>query len=286
MLSASLSLLVLVLVLVVRPVAPRQQPSIRQPVHVDEAHLDEETWAQRLSTFDQTSDKRMVEANNALTNGHVAEACALYDYIHRGLRGQPVSLGRQRTDVLEERRALASPVAAKRDTVRDLLVQKAQLERRAAEEAGQQGHAVGEYSVKVTPEQHRLFGLPSESAALREILSSSSRAWGTGFCEFCHPSHIGQLGNRHVASPLKLRHDAEQLSYLLVGGKLPGYLWAVATAFLSLAEDLIVDNPRASAALDGHLYSIPFDAREEILLYYNTFIYSPVPVDLDSVKAR
>ncbi len=283
-----LLLLLLVVLVVVVPVVPHQQHSTRQPV--DEV-LDEEAWAQRLSAFDQTSDEHMLQANDALTNDHVSEACALYDYIHRGLRGQPIWIGRQRADVLAERRALASPVAIKRDTVRDLLAQKAQLERRAAEEAGQHGRAVGEYSLKVTAEQHRLFGLPSESAALREILSNSSRAWRTGFCDFCHPSHIGQLGNRHVASPVKLRHDAEQLSYLLVGGKLPNYFWTVATAFLSLAEALAVENPHASGASDeespdGNLYTIPFDAREEILLYYNTFIYSPVPVDLDSVAGE
>ena len=279
------ALLVSTLLLLVPPAMPRQQRSKRQ---ADEA---QEAWAQRLSTFDQTSGERMWEANNALKNDSVGEACALYDYVHRGLRGQPVSTGRELADVAAERRALASPVAMKSDTVRDLLAQKARLERRAAEEAGQQGHATGEYKLEVTAEQHRLFGTPSESAALREILSNSSRAWWTGFCEYCHPSHIGQLGNRHVTSPLKLRHDAEQLAYLLVEGKLPSYFWTVATAFLSLAEELgPVEKPHTSADLqesvspNGNLYHIPFDAREEILLYYNTFVYSPAPVDLDNVS--
>ncbi len=284
--SVSVSLLLLV----VHPqtVQPRLQRTRRQQqgVPVDAA---QETWAQHLSTFDATSGERMWEANNALQHGGLREACASYEYLHRGMRGQPVSLGRQRADVIAERRALASPVAMKRDTVRDLLAQKEQLERRAAEEAGRQGRAVGEYKLEVTAEQHRLFGTPSESAALREILSNSSRAWWTGFCDYCHPSHIGQLGNRHVTSPLKLRHDAEQLAYLLVEGKLPSYFWTVVTAFLSLAETIAVENPRTSAAAseesthpDGQLYPIPFDAREEIFLYYNTFIHSPLPVDLDN----
>lgn len=278
------ALFVSILLLVVPPAMPRQQRSKRQ------ADAAQEAWVQRLSTFDQTSGERMWEANNALKNDRIGEACAVYDYVHRGLRGQPVSIGRQLADVAAERRALASPVAMKRDTIRDLLAQKAQLERRAAEQAGQQGRATGEYQLTVTAEQHRLFGTPSESAALREILSNSSRAWWTGFCEYCHPSHIGQLGNRHVASPLKLRHDAEQLAYLLVEGKLPSYFWTIATAFLSLAEELAVEKPHISADLkesagtNGNLYHIPFDAREEILLYYNTFIYSPVPVDLDNVS--
>ena len=58
-----------------------------------------------------------------------------------------------------------------------------------------------------------------------------------------------------------------------VEGKLPSYFWAVATAFLSLAEALTVaSNPHAPAAIeeagapDGTLHAIPFDAREEILL--------------------
>ncbi len=280
----------LVLLLALPPIVqPRSQRTRRQPgAPVDAA---QEAWVQRLSTFDATSGERMWEANNVLQQGGLREACASYDYLHRGMRGQPVSLDRQRADVIAERRALASPVTMKRDTVRDLLAQKEQLERRAAEVAGQQGHAMGEYKLEVTAEQHRLFGTPSESAALREILSNSSRAWWTGFCDYCHPSHIGQLGNRHVTSPLKLRHDAEQLAYLLVEGKLPSYFWTVVTAFLSLAEIIAGENPRSSAAafeesrrLDGQLYPIPFDAREEIILYYNTFIYSPVPVvDLENV---
>lgn len=276
----------LLLTLLVPPgVFPRQQR--KHKAVLDEA---QEAWAQRLSKFDRTSGERMWEANNELQGGQLGAACATYDYLHRGMRGQPVSLDRQRSDVIAERRALAVPVTMKRDTVRELLNQKAQLERRAAEEAGQQGRAMGEYKLEVTAEQHRLFGAPSESAALREILSNSSRAWWTGFCDYCHPSHIGQLGNRHVTSPLKLKHDAEQLTYLLVEGKVPSYLWRVVTAFLSLAETIAAEKAWASAALedtvdlanDGKLYPIPFDAQEEIILYYNTFIYSPSPaVDLD-----
>ena len=205
-----------VMLLLLPPALPRRQQRANRPEAADVTQEVEEAWARRLSTFDQTSGQRMQEANSALQNDRVGEACALYEYVHRGLRGHPVSAGRQRADVIAERRALAAPVAMKRETIRELLAQKARLERRAAEEAGRQGRPVGEYKLEVTAEQHRLFGTPSESAALREILSNSSRAWRTGYCDICHPSHIGQLGNRHASSPLKLRHDAEQLSYLLV----------------------------------------------------------------------
>jgi hypothetical protein len=111
--------------------------------------------------------------------------------------------------------------------VRDLLSQKARLEKQAARAAGRDGESHREYQLDVSPEQHALFGSPSESAALKEILSNTTRAWWTGFCDYCHPAHIGQLGNRHVTSPLKLRHDAEQLAYLLTQGKLPSFLWDV-----------------------------------------------------------
>eukprot|EP01046_Picozoa_sp_COSAG06_P010930 COSAG06_NODE_611_length_13818_cov_9.629346_6_plen_107_part_00 len=82
-----------------------------------------------------------------------------------------------------------------------------------------------------------------------------------GFCDYCHPSHIGQLGNRHMVSPMKLRHDAEQLVYLLLEGKLPQtLLWPIVTAHLALAETIGAAG-QPSATLAGDLQPIPFDVR-------------------------
>ena len=316
----------LVLLVLLVPVAlPRQQrrqkDEATEPAFATAQHHEQEAaeaegrWAQRLSEFDRTSGERMAEANEALAHDRIAEACVGYEYIHRGLRGQPVSLGRDAADVLAERRALALPVRLKRDAVRELLAQKAQLERRAAREAGQQGQAIGEYKLEVSAEQHRLFGSPSESAALREILSNSTRAWWTGtfhsngfmlqlslvlqsffyrekfrtsrwtvscvvvglkrvgFCDYCHPSHIGQLGNRHVSSLMKLRHDAEQLVYLLLEGKLPQpLLWPIVTAHLALAETIGAAEQQSA----GDLNPIPFDVRaaQTLTRLQNAFVSS------------
>ena len=94
-----------VMLLLVPPALPRRQVyRTKWPEAADEAQELVEAWARRLSTFDQTSGERMQEANSALQYDRVGEACALYEYVHRGLRGNPVSAGRQRADMIAERR--------------------------------------------------------------------------------------------------------------------------------------------------------------------------------------
>lgn len=213
---------------------PRQQHRRQQQPDAESEVVSpaQEAWSAALTEFDATSGEHMHQANLDVGEGRIAEACVTYEYLHRGLRGNPILLDRSEADVVAERAALAVPVRLKRDAVRELLSQKAALEKQAALAAGRKGESHREYKLEVSPEQHALFGSPSESAALKEILSNTSRAWWSGFCDYCHPSHIGQLGNRHVASPLKLRHDAQQLAFLLTQGKLPDYLWPVVTSFL------------------------------------------------------
>ena len=95
-----------VMLLLVPPALPRRQQRTKRAPEAAQHETQElvEAWARRLSTFDQTSGERMQEANSALQYDRVGEACALYEYVHRGLRGNPVSAGRQRADMIAERR--------------------------------------------------------------------------------------------------------------------------------------------------------------------------------------
>jgi hypothetical protein len=107
-----------------QPRQQRRQPqpdagTLPEPPLLPAVTPAQEAWSAALAEFDATSGEHMHQANLDLEEGRIASACVTYDYLHKGLRGNPVLLTRSEADVAAVRAALGLPVRLKRNAVRD-----------------------------------------------------------------------------------------------------------------------------------------------------------------------